>query len=539
MRSAITVVLILTMALFAELGSASQFNENDYKENLVLASKGISAAQFNLGLMYDTGQGVPQDFNEAFKWYSLAAEQGNAAAQNNLGHLYHHGLGVSRDYEKALAWYRKAADQGDKKAKENIKLLLRYEYEPSSGPSNDFYQSLTTIKFSEPLYARLQKSDNGYAFVRFRMGHQPSKNEPWVNLMNAKPIWDTNKISCGKGLAGGVPNCSDIAVAEEMFQELDIDGRNLVARTVGAVFTLGTSLTGVEFKRTFKEELYKDAYEEALSKIDKEVLINIANEMDSLKSKYDDLTHIYNYAVANPKIDVIVKDHSGLYNDSLNFTKMVHIKKNEVSQLLQLEADSADDMLSMLIKSSQELKNRWQSKMAEAQVICIADNSENQFNYRLNCPEKYYIKTGELQGSIFVDIDSRNFRNIMPNTITAQDKVLKLSFDGNKIGLSNKSEYFITIQSVAFYYNNKIGHRSNLAVELPPFSELLPHQKLKIQDFPIDSDGMSFNDVTKAKAKKVNVTYGFAIKYKIVNTNQEKTLYSTKKYLLYDLVSIP
>ena len=31
------------------------------------------------------GQGVPQDYAEAVKWYRLAAEQGNADAQYNLG----------------------------------------------------------------------------------------------------------------------------------------------------------------------------------------------------------------------------------------------------------------------------------------------------------------------------------------------------------------------------------------------------------------------------------------------------------------------
>ncbi len=38
--------------------------------------------------MYDNGQGVPQDYAEAVKWYRLAAEQGYAYAQYNLGVMY-------------------------------------------------------------------------------------------------------------------------------------------------------------------------------------------------------------------------------------------------------------------------------------------------------------------------------------------------------------------------------------------------------------------------------------------------------------------
>ena len=38
-----------------------------------LAKAGGSSAQFNLGFMYRNGQGVPQDYTEAVKWYRLAA----------------------------------------------------------------------------------------------------------------------------------------------------------------------------------------------------------------------------------------------------------------------------------------------------------------------------------------------------------------------------------------------------------------------------------------------------------------------------------
>ena len=44
--------------------------------------------------MYDKGEGVPQDYKEATKWYRLAAEQGDASAQTKLGYMYDHGQGV-------------------------------------------------------------------------------------------------------------------------------------------------------------------------------------------------------------------------------------------------------------------------------------------------------------------------------------------------------------------------------------------------------------------------------------------------------------
>jgi uncharacterized protein len=54
-----------------------------------LAVRGDPAAQFNLGLMYEKGQGVTRDTTRAALWYRKSADQGFAEAQNNLGRLYY------------------------------------------------------------------------------------------------------------------------------------------------------------------------------------------------------------------------------------------------------------------------------------------------------------------------------------------------------------------------------------------------------------------------------------------------------------------
>jgi hypothetical protein len=63
---------------------------------------------------------VPQDFTQAADLYRRAAEQGNASAQFNLGLLYDNGEGVDKDYAQAAAWYRKAAEQGVARAQFNL-----------------------------------------------------------------------------------------------------------------------------------------------------------------------------------------------------------------------------------------------------------------------------------------------------------------------------------------------------------------------------------------------------------------------------------
>ena len=65
-----------------------------------------------LGLMYEGGLGVPQNFTEAANWYRLAAEQGHLNGQFQLGSLYQRGLGVPQNLLEAYRWYRLAALQG-------------------------------------------------------------------------------------------------------------------------------------------------------------------------------------------------------------------------------------------------------------------------------------------------------------------------------------------------------------------------------------------------------------------------------------------
>jgi TPR repeat protein len=91
--------------LFWDFQAASQ-------EWRLLAEQGYAAAQYNLGFMYDNGEGVLHDYAEAVKWYRLAAEQGYADAQYKLGVMYQIGKGVPQDDAEAVKWYRLAAEQG-------------------------------------------------------------------------------------------------------------------------------------------------------------------------------------------------------------------------------------------------------------------------------------------------------------------------------------------------------------------------------------------------------------------------------------------
>jgi len=96
-----------------------------FKLWLPLAEQGNVNAQFNLGLMYQKGEGVKQDYFEAVKWYRQAEKQGDAKAQLNLGVMYINGDGVRQDDEQAKEWFGKACDNGYQKGCQYYSKLNR------------------------------------------------------------------------------------------------------------------------------------------------------------------------------------------------------------------------------------------------------------------------------------------------------------------------------------------------------------------------------------------------------------------------------
>lgn len=61
-----------------------------------------------------------EDFETARDIWHAEAEKGEAEAQYNLGSLYASGKGVPQDFARARQWYARAAEQGDEAAKKRV-----------------------------------------------------------------------------------------------------------------------------------------------------------------------------------------------------------------------------------------------------------------------------------------------------------------------------------------------------------------------------------------------------------------------------------
>ncbi len=112
----VTVIIVALLAIAATANTAAATRQRisgsiPYASVIRLAEEGNVEAEAQLGRMFSTGRGVPQDFYEAAKWYHRAAVQGHREAQFQLGLLYNKGQGVPRDYLLSYLWLNLSASQ--------------------------------------------------------------------------------------------------------------------------------------------------------------------------------------------------------------------------------------------------------------------------------------------------------------------------------------------------------------------------------------------------------------------------------------------
>ena len=108
------------------------------------AEQGEPTAELGLASAFFYGKGVPKDYAEGIRWYRKSAGHGNAAAQFSLGSIYSQGTGVQQDYAQAISWYRKAASQGDAGAE----YALGYLYYNGRGLPRDYGAALRWLHAS-------------------------------------------------------------------------------------------------------------------------------------------------------------------------------------------------------------------------------------------------------------------------------------------------------------------------------------------------------------------------------------------------------
>ncbi|KAF9356973.1 hypothetical protein BGX26_004440 [Mortierella sp. AD094] len=199
---------------------------------------GEGSDDYEQGLEYYHGKGVPVDYNVAKEWFLEASHQGHIAAQCYLGFMTENGQGMNQDniratewyikagshgyncdhpnagvrleysnsiqnYGKALSWYREAADKGDAIAQ----CILGFIHQHGSGILNDHTKAAEWYR---------RAASQGYANAQNNMGVM---------------------YHHGKGVA------KDYAEAFEYFHSAAVQGHARAQNNIGIMYQLGHGVT--------------------------------------------------------------------------------------------------------------------------------------------------------------------------------------------------------------------------------------------------------------------------------------------------------
>jgi TPR repeat protein len=175
------------------------------------ADQGFAGGYYALGVAYDSGQGVPQDYAQAMRLYLKATEL--PTAEMNIGLLYAHGHGVKQDYSQAASWYRKAADAGSVEAD----LALGSMYQMGSGVKQDDAQAMQWYSKAADMGDALAEYRLGLIYERSRSLQDYKQSVYWYQKATDQGVADA-QLNLGILYSSGKGIPADAARALQLFQ---------------------------------------------------------------------------------------------------------------------------------------------------------------------------------------------------------------------------------------------------------------------------------------------------------------------------------
>ncbi|OQA34996.1 MAG: Beta-lactamase HcpA precursor [Betaproteobacteria bacterium ADurb.Bin341] len=142
-------------------------------DNQRACDQGVAAGCFNVGLMYEKGEGVGEDKKKAVQFYDKACSMGDADGCNDLGVMYLKGEGVGEDKKKAVQFYNKACGMGNATGCFNLGVM----YGKGEGVGED-------KKKAAQFYNKACGMGDEIACVALEVSQSSAGNEPdWLKSM--------------------------------------------------------------------------------------------------------------------------------------------------------------------------------------------------------------------------------------------------------------------------------------------------------------------------------------------------------------------
>lgn len=172
-----TIIILIGVGCFyytnaeqrAKLAESKQLlNNKKYIEAYAvlkpLADSKSSEAQYQIGLLYEKGLGLPTDYKEAFNYYELSYKNGNIKALGRLANMHYCGYGIPQSYGEAYRLFKQASDNGDTFSQSQLGNM----YYNGLGVNKDYNEAYKLIKEA---FDKGETSAIGQLGVMYFLGH--------------------------------------------------------------------------------------------------------------------------------------------------------------------------------------------------------------------------------------------------------------------------------------------------------------------------------------------------------------------------------
>src|SRR5579859_1340329 len=176
------------------------------------AAQGFPGGYYALGGVYESGQGVPQDYAKAMQMYLKAAGE-MPSAEFAIGRLHALGHSVPKDDAAAATWYHKAADQGELDAC----LELGSMYSTGRGVPQSDAQAMQWYRKAADARVMQGEYHVGLLYETSKSFHDTKQAADWYGKAGQQGVADA-QLRLGLLYARGDGVAKDPAEADRWFQ---------------------------------------------------------------------------------------------------------------------------------------------------------------------------------------------------------------------------------------------------------------------------------------------------------------------------------
>ena len=251
------------------------------------------------------------------------------------------------------------------------------------------------------------------------------------------------------------------------------------------------------------------------------------------------------YKAKKVKYAVVVNDKSGLYDNSIDFSRAVYLNYNRFPKAsytlpaykIGTSKSFFDIEKKKFIAAYPSIKKQLYDTIAELGKyvkISFSEPYSEKYAYKVHAIDKAYFNKNN---RIVVDILTANIKLHYP-VLSMKDKTLSISKGkNNTIRFQNNSNDFLSIKSISYYLNKDIvtdtDFDRNSILEIPPQSYIELSKDVPENRF---EEQLYFEATTASKLKREKILYGLAVKYLSSQSSKVKTLYKTRRTAVYNLV---